>query len=93
MKFTESFEFETTFGERRIKHEARVTYIVHPTEPPEVGGMAFEINQSGVWHEASDDLHDVLMNVIGDDHIVRRSRDETEGELTKLFSLIARGKE
>ena len=83
MKFTEAFEFETTFGKRRTSHEARVTYTVTPgrrhpvmrglrqtygqtAEAPEVDDMDFEINLYGTWHKASDDLHDFLLIVIGD---------------------------
>ena len=77
MKFTETFEFETTFGNRQRCHEARVTYSVtrgrpqtyaQPAEAPEVDGMEFEIRLGSKWHKAGDDLHDLLLDVIGDDH-------------------------
>ena len=78
MKFTETFEFETRFGRHRATHEARVTYsvtrgrpqtYVQPAEAPEVADdMEFEIRLYGKWHKASDDLHDLLLDVIGDDH-------------------------
>ena len=88
MKFTEAFEFETTFGKRRTSHEARVTYTVtrgrpqtygQPAEAPEVADdMEFEINLSGTWHKASDDLHDFLLAVIGDDMgwLIEAARDQ-----------------
>ena len=75
MKFLQSFEFETAFGKRRAAHEARVAYTVtqgrpqtygQPAELPEVDEIDFEINLYGTWHKASDDLHDFLMIVIGD---------------------------
>ena len=77
MKFTETFEFETTFGKRRTGHEARVTYSVtpgraqaygQPAEAPEVADMEFEIRLGSKWHKASDEFHDLLLDVIGDDH-------------------------
>ena len=78
MKYTTAFEFETTFGKRRTGHEARVTYSVTPgrkqtygqrAEAPEVADdMEFEIRLGSKWHKASDDLHDMLLDVIGDDH-------------------------
>ena len=87
MKFTEAFEFETTFGKRRTSHEVRVTYTVtrgrpqtygQPAEAPEVDDMDFEINLYGTWHKASDDLHDFLLIVIGDnmDWLVEAARDQ-----------------
>lgn len=77
MKFTETFEFETTFRKRRVTHEARVTYTIDAGRPQSYGqpaeaaqvapDMDFEINLSGTWQKASDDLHDLLLEVLGDD--------------------------
>ena len=76
MKFTTPFEFETRFGNHCVTHEARVTYTIErarpqsygqPAEPAQVApDMDFEICLSGAWHKASDDLHDVLLAVLGD---------------------------
>jgi hypothetical protein len=76
MTFTAPFEFSTDCAAHVAHHEARVTYTVskgraqtygQPAEAPEVGDMDFEINLSGNWHKASDDLHDLLLQVLGDD--------------------------
>ena len=99
MKFTEAFEFETTFGKHRATHEARVTYTVtpgrqhsvtsgllqtygQPAEAPEVDDMDFEINLYSTWHKASDDLHDVLLIVIGDnmDWLIESAREQSHEE-------------
>ena len=76
MLFVETFEFDTVFGRVRETHEARVTYTItrgraqtygQPAEAPEVDEMDFEINLGGGFHKASDDMHDFLLNVLGDD--------------------------
>jgi hypothetical protein len=76
MFFVETFEFETTIGRISETHEVRVTYTItkgrdqtygQPAEKPEVGEIDFEINLSGTFHKASDDMHDFLLNVLGDD--------------------------
>jgi hypothetical protein len=77
MKFTTSFAFETRTGAKPVMHEARVTYTIikgraqtygQPEEPPHVGpDLDFEINLSGTWCKCSDDFHDFLLSVIGDD--------------------------
>ena len=77
MTFTATFEFETRFGQHRATHEARVTYTIERGRPQTYGqpaetqrvapDMDFEICLSGTWLKASDDLHDVLLEVLGDD--------------------------
>ena len=76
MTYTETFEFETRCGRNRETHEARVTYTIdpgraqsygQPAEDAQVGEMEFEIRLGGIWCKASDDLHDVLLSVLGDD--------------------------
>ena len=76
MTFVEIFEFETSFYGRHEDHEVRVTYTVtsgrdqtygQPAEEPEIGEMDFEINLNGTFHKVSDEMHDFLLNVLGDD--------------------------
>lgn len=76
MTFVETFEFETEFGRYYRFHEARAIYSVtkgraqrygQPAEAPEIGDIDFEINLSGTWTKCSDDMHDFLLQVIGDD--------------------------
>jgi len=77
MKFTETFEFETRFGRQRHTIEARVTYTIdhampqaygQPAEAAQVGpDMDFEVKLSGKWHKTDDLLHDLLLEVMGDD--------------------------
>ena len=49
-----------------------------PAEAPEVEDMEFEIRLGSAWHKASDDLHDVLLIVIGDrmDWLIEAARDQ-----------------
>ena len=76
MTFVETFEFDTRLGHRQETHEVRVTYTVtdgrdqtygQPAEEPEVGEMDFEINLNGTFHKVSDEMHDFLLNVLGED--------------------------
>jgi hypothetical protein len=87
MTFTEAFEFTSPMGKRSETHEARVTYTItkgraqtygQPAEAPEVDEMDFEINLSGTWHKASDDMHDFLLQVLGDDHdwLIEAAREQ-----------------
>lgn len=87
MKFTQTFEFATTFGKHTVGHEARVTYNVtrgrpqtygQPAEAPEVEDMNFEIRLGSAWHKVSDEFHDMLLDVIGDDHewLIQSAREQ-----------------
>jgi hypothetical protein len=76
MMFIETFDFTTRFGNRVETHEASVTYTItkgraqtygQPAEAPEVGDLEFAIKLSGTWHKVSDDMHDFLLQVLGDD--------------------------
>lgn len=76
MIFVETFDFDTRLGRSHETHEVRVTYTVtngrdqtygQPAEQPEVGDMDFEINLNGTFHKVSNEMHDFLLTVLGDD--------------------------
>jgi hypothetical protein len=89
MTYTETFELETRIGRHSQSHEARVTYTItegraqtygQPAEAPEVGEMDFEINLSGSWAKCSPEMHDFLLQVLGDDlgWLIEAAREASE---------------
>jgi hypothetical protein len=77
MKYTEHFPFETCFGSNAQVYDVRVTYTIdharaqaygQPAESARVGDdLEFEIKHFGKYRKVSDDLHDMILEVLGDD--------------------------
>ena len=78
MTFTEEFTISTVIpGVRsRAERNIRVTYTMtraraatsqEPAEPSGVDEMSFEVMHGTKWDKASDDMHDLLIDVLGDD--------------------------
>jgi hypothetical protein len=77
MKYTEHFPFETCLGNNAKVYDVRVTYTVeparaqtygHPAESARVGDdLEFEIRLYGKWRKANAMLHDIILEVLGND--------------------------
>ena len=79
MTHTHTFYFYTASSHpsRNNEHEARVTYTIEPGRPQTYGQpaeaervadqMDFEIKLSGTWTKCGPEMHDFLLEVLGDD--------------------------
>lgn len=76
MKFTTTTEMTLTHGKAACTFSVRINYDVtppraqtwgQPAEAASVGEMDFEVMMSRTWIQAGDEMHDLLLEALGDD--------------------------